>query len=409
MLSDEELLDLSRSLAGALRSGLPASETFASLARARGFGRHTRKAAELVSGGSQLHEAFAAQGAYPGIFLALVKAGEDGGKLDEFLELYAGCLEVRLEFRRRVERMLIYPAAALGLSAALFLLAALKVSPLLLEPLLASGAKLPPQAFLMTSFAERLAASWPQVTVAAVAALLLLRWALGTWPGRALAALAGHWLPVFRYASQEGRLYYLYTILALLMKAGLRPGAMLEALARFAADDLITGRRVRLAAAAVSGGTGLAAALGPLMSEEDRAPLEIAEKAGRLDESLLARARLHRERHLDRLKKLASWFKLGAAAAAAAVCFALALAVAWPALSLLSGAAGQVPSAAPEGAGGAAAPADLRNSEFNEREAAKVTGLMEKGGTGGKNEKPRKRLRGKVEFGQPTPIGPLGR
>ena len=107
-----------------------------------------------------------------------------------YTPLVIGIRELRSELARHVRRAAAGERVVIAVggrpAAALVPLTEVSTG---IEPLLASGAKLPPQAFLMTSFAERLAASRPQVTVAAVAALLLLRWALGTWPGRALAAL----------------------------------------------------------------------------------------------------------------------------------------------------------------------------------------------------------------------------
>ena len=110
MMSDERLLDFCRALVSTVRSGLALSDAFETLAKASRHRRMIAGAAQLTARGVSLHEAFKAQRVFPPVFLALLRAGEEGGKIDEFLELYADSLEVRVKFRRRVERLLVYPA-----------------------------------------------------------------------------------------------------------------------------------------------------------------------------------------------------------------------------------------------------------------------------------------------------------
>ncbi|MDT8285867.1 MAG: type II secretion system F family protein, partial [Elusimicrobiales bacterium] len=60
MISDESLLGFCRDLSAAVRSGLPLSDAFETLARSRGHGGLIAGAARLTAGGSMLHEALAA-------------------------------------------------------------------------------------------------------------------------------------------------------------------------------------------------------------------------------------------------------------------------------------------------------------------------------------------------------------
>lgn len=337
MMSDEALLDLCRALVSALRSGLALSDAFGTLARSPRHRRLLAGAAGLTARGAALHEAFAAQGVFPPVFLALLRAGEESGKADEFLELYAGCLEVRVRFRRQAERMLIYPLFVLLLSGALFLLVSFKVVPLVLEPLLKAGASLPPQAFFFSALAEALYGSWYKLLAALSAAALALRYLLGSAPGRKARGLAGHFLPVYSFAVSEARFYYLYTMIGLLLKAGLRPGAMLELLKQFSQYDPVTGGRLGRAAVMLSSGKGFTESLAPIMQEDDRTAMEVAEKAGRLEDTVLARARLHYDRHLHRMEQLVKAFDLSILAVIALISFALILTAAWPAVSVISG------------------------------------------------------------------------
>lgn len=435
MMSDDALLDFCRALSSSVKSGLPLSDAFASMARSRSFGRPVRRAAELVGRGTQLHQAFAAQKAFPPVFLALLRAGEEGGQIDDFLDIYGDCLETRIKFRRQIERLLVYPLFVLALAAVLFLLVSFKVVPLVMEPLLKAGAALPPQVFLFSSAAEWLWASWYKVLAVGIPAILLLRWLALSAPGRKLGGLAGHLLPVFRFATAEGRLYYLYTTAALLMKAGLQPGAMMDVLLQFSQDDLLTRRRLKRAAALMSAGQGFAPSLAPLLPEEDRHPVEIAEKAGRLDDTLLSRGKLHYDRHVHHLKLLVTAFNLSTLAAIAAICFGLVLTVAWPAVSMMTGTKDVLRSLG-LGAGQTAAPAaparqprkaaqpelsleEMKTRAFNEDYAKKVSNFIKQYGAAPApgtaqeaapaEQQPKKKLQGKVKFGSsPTSIEPTG-
>lgn len=431
-MSDEALLDLCRALVSTVRSGLTLSDAFETLSRSSRHGRLLRRAAALTERGKFLHEAFAAQGVFPPVFIALLRAGEEGGKIDDFLEIYADCLEVRVKFRRQIERLLIYPVFVLVTACALFLLVSFKVVPSVMEPLMKSGASLPPQAFLFAAAAEWLAANWYKVLLVGSVGLLALRWLLGTGPGRKLRGLASHWLPLARFATSEGRLYYLYTTLALLMKAGLQPGAMMAVLAQFSQDDLITRRRLKRAAALLSGGETFARSMAPLLPEDDRLAVEVAEKAGRLDDTLLSRAKMHYDRHLHRLKQLVTWFNISTMLAIGAVCFGLVFTVAWPALSMMKGTKEILKTLSP-GGGESAVPAlpagaprktaqpglsaeELKTRAFNAAYGGKISELMNGGAQPKKSGKaaasaeedkpPKKKLKGRVRFGGPTSIQP---
>lgn len=432
-MSDEALLDFCRALVSTVRSGLTLSDAFETLARSSRHGRLVRRAAGLTGQGKFLHEAFAAQGVFPPVFIALLRAGEEGGKIDDFLEIYADCLEVRVKFRRQIERLLIYPVFVLVTACALFLVVSFKVVPAVMEPLLKSGASLPPQAFLFTGAAEWLAANWYKALLVGSLGILVLRWLAGSAPGRKLRGLASHWLPLARFATSEGRLYYLYTTLALLMKAGLQPGAMMAVLAQFSQDDLITRSRLKRAAARLSAGDSFANSMAPLLPEDDRLSVEVAEKAGRLDDTLLSRAKMHYDRHLHRLKQLVTWFNISTMLAIGVVCFGLVFTVAWPALSMMKGtkeimktlspggresAVPALPAGAPRKA---AQPAlsveELKTRAFNAAYSKKISELVNQGGAEPRKTKktaapaeeeqqPKKKLKGRVRFGGPTSIQP---
>lgn len=340
MISDEKLMNFCRELSAAVKSGLALSDAFATLAKSREHGRAIEGAARLTAGGAMLHEALAAQGGFPPVFLALLRAGEEGGKTDEFLDLYAGMLEVRVEFRRRIGRALIYPAFAGLLAAALLLIFVFKAVPLILEPLREAGLEAASRPAWLDAAAAFLAAHWPAALAGLAVALLLARAALRSRPGRKAFSLACHFLPGLRYFSEQARLYQLYTTMGLLMKAGLPLSALMDVLGQFSEDDPLTRRRLARAAELVSSGNGFAVSVAPVMPADDRRGLEMAEKTGRLDETLLRLGKAAYEKHLHRLKVLVASFKIAVLLALAPVCFLLIFMLLRPVLGLLKGEGG---------------------------------------------------------------------
>ncbi|HBA60687.1 MAG TPA: hypothetical protein DCZ92_07685 [Elusimicrobia bacterium] len=397
MISDERLLDFSRSLSAAVRSGLALSDAFETLAKSSAHGGLIAAAAKMTARGTTIHEALAALKIFPPVFIALVRAGEEGGKTDEFLDLYSGCLEVRIEFRRRIRRALVYPAFVALLAAALFLALTLKAIPMIVGPLAQAGAAMPPQAAWLTSAAAYLQANWPQVLLGALACFLILRWLLRSGPARKARALACRLLPGFRYATSEARLYNVYTTMSLLMKAGLPPSAMLDVLLQFSEDDLLLRRRLRRAEAMLAGGVTFTGSFDGFIPKEDFAAMEIAEKTGRLEETLLRLGKTHYDLHLHRLKLLSTFFTIATTAALAPLCFLLILSLIKPVLSAVGAVTGlpgsDAGAAAPSPAAQPAAPPrildtrteyeaerDRATADFNAVQAAKLAGFMKERG-----------------------------
>lgn len=380
-MSDERLLAFARALCDALRSGLAPAVTLRELDAAHGHG--LAAAAEKVAGGAPIHESLGPR--WPPLLRALLRAGEESGKADAFLERYASWLELRIAFRRRLTRAALYPLFSLALAAVLFVLFSAKAAPLLLQPLLDAGGSPPPGALRVIEVG-RLLLSRGYLLLGGAAALYFLLSALGgTSAYRRLRALAGHWLPGARYALEEARRHEFASSLSLVLSAGLRPRQIGEILLAHFDEDPLTRRRCARGAALLAGGKSYAESLGENLPPEDRARLETAEKAGRLDETLGRLAQEHGERHAHRLKVVAAAFQLGFLCALAPVTFALAVWIILPSLSLLQSAVGLSAKPSPlyrelaRPAGGYPAlsePAPAPPADFNEKQAKGVVDFM---------------------------------
>lgn len=386
MISEERLINFCRALSDAVRSGLPLNSAFETLAKSRKHGRLIARAAVLTSGGAMIHEALAAQGGFPPVFLALLRAGEESGKTVEFLDLYADCLDVRLEFGRRIRRAMLYPAVAVAAAAGLFIFFLFVALPAITAPLREAGGGDAGPAWALAS-AAWLKANWPLALAAAIAVFLAGRAALRSALGRKSLSLAGHWLPGFRYALGQGRLSQTYTTIGLLLKAGLPLGMMMEVMIQFAEDDPVDRRRFTRAADLFAAGKGFTESMAPLMPEEDAQGLEMAEKAGWLDDTMLRLGKAAQSRHLHRLKILTNIFKIGVIAALAPLCFLLIFLMLKQVFAAL-GASGAGGSArAPEGTVSYQPPpvalpaasgtdAEAETAAFNKSQGARIAGMM---------------------------------
>jgi type II secretory pathway component PulF len=388
-VSDESLLAFSRAFADSTRCGLSPVLTLRNLS--------LDKAAEAVGRGETLHAALGCLSRFPSVLIALVRAGEESGKLDAFLDRYSASLESRIDFRRRLQRVLVYPAFASALVATIFLLFSTKGTPILLELLIAAGVAVPPVALHAMKAGEFFLANWPFFLGGFVTTVLAVSALLGSRPGRMARALAGHWLPGARYVCEEARWYELEATLELVLGAGLRPRETMEILGQCFRDDPLTARRLSHAAEMMAQGKGFTESLAPGLPAHDRTVLAVAECSGLLDETFGKLAKSHRELHLHRLKQAATAFQLATVAALAPLCFGLILWILWPTLAVLQRAESELTGATapaavtPELAAPGPSPhtaMSVKASRFNETQGRQITGYMQEHAASESSEAP---------------------
>lgn len=337
MISDRRLLFLCRDLSAAVRSGLAIGDSLETMSKGPGPAAGALEgAAREVGEGRALHEALAAQGIFPPVFLSLVRAGEEGGRLPEFLDKLIALLEVRVDFQRRMKRALAYPAFVVLMALAVFLVFSLKVVPLLLEPLQEAGVAPAEEDLWLSRLPGRLAESWPMIAAAALFGAAALTAFFRSRAGRQARALAGHWLPGVRFATEHARLDLLVTTTGLLLETGLPAGAMMEVLGEVFDEDPVISRGLSRASAAVAQGASLSESLGALLPWEDRRSVEVAEKSGRLAQALLALGKSHRDIQQHRLELLATASNVAAVLAVGSTVAVLIWTVLQPVFSVLS-------------------------------------------------------------------------
>ncbi|MGC2774928.1 MAG: type II secretion system F family protein, partial [Bradyrhizobium sp.] len=124
-----------------------------------------------VLNGRPLSEAMQAQPrAFPADYIAVVRAGEAGGRLAQVLTELAELLERRAEIRARVQSALIYPSMLIVLSLATLAIIAGGVIPSMAPIFTQSGKPVPLTIQLMLALKEH----WLEIVIGGVAAVALL-------------------------------------------------------------------------------------------------------------------------------------------------------------------------------------------------------------------------------------------
>jgi type IV pilus assembly protein PilC len=126
---------------------------------------------------------------FPALYVAMVRAGEAGGILDDVLERIATLLERDADLRKKIRAALAYPAVVVSAALGLVLFLMARIVPMFAQMFGAFHVELPPTTKLLLAVGEALArpSTW-FATAAAVATLFALTTAVGRTESGALAA-----------------------------------------------------------------------------------------------------------------------------------------------------------------------------------------------------------------------------
>ena len=173
------LLLLTQALFEALDAGVPLLGTFRAVAEQEEDPRIAALLDELgerVAAGESLAEAMSSfPSSFPGIYCALVRAGEQSGTLPQVLQSVAGFLEWRLEIVATVRQAIVYPVVVMtaGYGMVLFMLSF--VIPRLGAVLSKMGGELPAASRMLIDVSGFVAANLGWIVLGSVAAVVLGR------------------------------------------------------------------------------------------------------------------------------------------------------------------------------------------------------------------------------------------
>lgn len=143
----KQLVTLTKQLQVLLSSGVPivqAIEVLAEQASGKGIRDVLLSVKEKVSAGSYLNEAIAAYPkAFPRLYVALVKAGEISGSLDQMLKRVGRYLEDTERLRRIIKSALVYPIIVISVGIGVMALMLVYVIPKFADLLRGTGQELP--------------------------------------------------------------------------------------------------------------------------------------------------------------------------------------------------------------------------------------------------------------------------
>jgi type IV pilus assembly protein PilC len=116
----EIVMNFSRQLASFLKAGIPILEALATVGEEMSSEKMTEVVGEIratLQRGGSIGDAIAQHPkVFPGYYIAMVRAAELTGKLDEVLDQLAGYLERDVAARRQVKSSLTYPLFVMGLA-----------------------------------------------------------------------------------------------------------------------------------------------------------------------------------------------------------------------------------------------------------------------------------------------------
>lgn len=219
-----ELLEFTRQMSTLLRSGLELDRCLVIMRdlmenpKSRQIVMDVQSA---VHGGETLSQALARQqGAFPAIYLNMVRAGETGGFLEKVFDRLAAFLETRLRLVESVRSALIYPAVLAAAGAGAIAILMVYVIPKFAKIFEGMGGELPATTQALISLSAFVSSWWWLLLAAAATAGLGLRAYVGTPGGKMWWDTLSLRLPVFGPLLKKSILAQFTRTLGTLLQSG---------------------------------------------------------------------------------------------------------------------------------------------------------------------------------------------
>jgi general secretion pathway protein F len=279
-----------RQLADLLRAGVPLLRALKLLGRSKSNPRLAKvmsNIASAVADGSRLADAMAAHGeVFPPVQVAMVRAGERGGFLEQVLTRMGSFLEQEADLRAKVIGNLIYPVVLLGFLVVLITVALVAIVPQFRGFYARIELPWPTKALLAAS---DLTTKYWLITLISIVLASLLGWHLWRQPGvrRALTILQMRIPRVGSFLSNLAVARFA-RILGTLLGNGI-PMLSAMQIARDAAGNVLLAEAIDSAVDAVRAGDSLAEPLSMsgLFAEDVVEMIRVGESANNLHEVLI--------------------------------------------------------------------------------------------------------------------------
>jgi len=231
-LPARRLLLLTQALQEALDAGVPLLSTFQAVGEQEAdpaVAGMLEDLADRVASGQSLSDSLQVYPrAFPKVYVALVRAGEQSGSLPEVLQSITGFLEWQLEIRGIVKQAMIYPIVVglAGYGMVLFLLSF--VIPRLAAVLNKIGGELPAASQILIACSGFVAEHILAIGVGSVGALLAMVWLLRSPQAQSIASSVLAQVPVAREVVRTLAIAQFCRTFSVLLRAGLTMTSALE-------------------------------------------------------------------------------------------------------------------------------------------------------------------------------------
>jgi len=244
---------------------------------------------DRVNEGAAFADALAATGAFPDLYVSMVRAGEAGGALERVLERLADYLESQVRLRNKVSSILIYPLVMLAFAMLVVGVLVTVVLPQITELLVSLDQPLPFYTRWIIALSEFARGWWWAMALVGAGAALALRALVRTPRGREGWDRLRLRMPVVGRAVRLIAISRFTRTLATLLAGGLPITRALDA-ARDVANNTVLGRAIDRARESITEGQSVAQ---PLRASGEFPPLvthmiEVGERSGEL-EAMLAK------------------------------------------------------------------------------------------------------------------------
>lgn len=288
---DTEVVASTRQLATMISAGLPiarALEVMAEQTQNKNMKKVLLDTLRDIQGGSSLSNALAKySNVFSPTYVALVRAGEASGKLEEILLRLADTLEAQRDFKSRFTGALIYPAIIFIAMIGVFVLMMLFVIPKLSQMYDSMGVELPTVTKGMIAISNFMTNFWYIVFILAAAGIFAARAFMQTEKGKGLISSISVRLPVLGKLILQKDLTEFTRTLSLLISSGIAITEALDIVAKVVTNPGLKQGSLNASTAVEKGGS-----LSDYLKQDKNFPpllgqmTSVGEETGQLDEVL---------------------------------------------------------------------------------------------------------------------------
>jgi type IV pilus assembly protein PilC len=310
----EEVMNFSRQTASFLRAGVPILDSLAVVAEESASKKMQEVLVDMqrrLRAGSSFGDAIAVHTrVFPGYYIAVVRAAELTGQLDDALDQLSGYLERELSAGRQLKSSLTYPVIVLMLALVAVVIMSFFVLPQFKDFYKGLGAKLPLPTRMLLGFTDFVQNWWYAILAGAAALVGLVFALLGGSQGKNRRDALLLRLPAIGSLVHLVAIERFCRVLAALVHAGVPLPDAVQVSAD-STNNRVFQHKLSTVREAMMRGEGLARpiAASGIFPAAARQMIRVGESSGSLDQQLQSAAAFYERELAYRLKRLTDMFE----------------------------------------------------------------------------------------------------